>query len=420
MKIKKSLFSPVWKIFFANLIIILSGLTSSCDDDDNHNGKKVSSSQTLLMYMPWSNNLTSFLQVNINDMQKAIAGGILENERVVVFFATSSTKALLFELAYEDGTCVKTTLKEYENHPYTTAEGITAILEDVKSLAPARRYAMTIGSHGMGWIPVKKESRVSTLGTGQEYSGLFHWDYQTDGKPVTRYFGGTSSAYQTDISTLAEGIASAGIVMEYILFDDCYMSCVEVAYELRHACRHLIASTSEMMAYGMPYYEIAGHLLGEINYDGICETFYTFYSNYDTPCGTIAVTRMEEMDSLAAIMKEINGRFTFDESQKNSIQRLDGYTPIIFYDYGDYVSHLCTDSVLLSRFDEQLARTVPYRRHTPYYYSAINNRMTKINRFSGLTTSDPSSHSLTLPKTETLWYKATHDEEAEDSSTEMP
>lgn len=41
--------------------------------------------------------------------------------------------------------------------------------------------------------------------------------------------------------------------MEYILFDDCYMSSVEVAYELKEATRFLIASTSEMMAYGMPY-----------------------------------------------------------------------------------------------------------------------------------------------------------------------
>ncbi len=51
----------------------------------------------------------------------------------------------------------------------------------------------------------------------------------------------------------ARGIVGAGVKMEYILFDDCYMSSVEVAYELKEATRFLIASTSEMMAYGMPY-----------------------------------------------------------------------------------------------------------------------------------------------------------------------
>ena len=35
--------------------------------------------------------------------------------------------------------------------------------------------------------------------------------------------------------------------MEYILFDDCYMSSIEVAYELKDVTKYLIGSTSEMM-----------------------------------------------------------------------------------------------------------------------------------------------------------------------------
>lgn len=45
--------------------------------------------------------------------------------------------------------------------------------------------------------------------------------------------------------------------MEYILFDDCYMSSLEAAYDLRHVTRHLIACPTEIMAYGMPYSHIA-------------------------------------------------------------------------------------------------------------------------------------------------------------------
>lgn len=44
--------------------------------------------------------------------------------------------------------------------------------------------------------------------------------------------------------------------MEYILFDDCYMSSLEVAYDLRHVTRHLIACPTEIMVYGMPYSHI--------------------------------------------------------------------------------------------------------------------------------------------------------------------
>ena len=121
--------------------------------------------------------------------------------------------------------------------------------------------------------------------------------------------------------------------MEYILFDDCYMSSIEVAYALKDVTDYLIGSTSEVMAYGMPYAEIGQYLIGKVDYAGICDGFYSFYSTYSTPCGTIAVTDCSELDNLATIMKEINHRYTFDPSLTSSLQRLDGYYPVIFFDY---------------------------------------------------------------------------------------
>jgi len=57
------------------------------------------------------------------------------------------------------------------------------------------------------------------------------------------------------------------------------------------------------------------------------------------------------------------------------LQRMDGYTPIIFYDYGDYVEKLCKDPVLLERFEQQLSRAVPYKVHTDYFYSVTKGRV---------------------------------------------
>ena len=83
----------------------------------------------------------------------------------------------------------------------------------------------------------------------------------------------------------------------------------------------------------MPYAEIGQYLIGKVDYAGICDGFYSFYSTYSTPCGTIAVTDCSELDNLATIMKEINHRYTFDPSLTSSFQRLDGYYPVIFFDY---------------------------------------------------------------------------------------
>lgn len=390
---------------FILALLLFSFTLTSCEKEDTPS-TPTDTEQTVLMYLPWSSNLTSYFYTNISDFETVVKRNILKNEKIVVFISTSPTKATLFELVYDDGECIRKTLKDYSNPAFTTAEGITSILNDVKTFAPANRYAMTIGCHGMGWLPVPGAQSRSI-------SQKKHWEYQ--GVPLTRYFGGLESEYQTDVTTLAEGIAHAEIKMEYILFDDCYMSSIEVAYALKDVTDYLIASPCEIMAYGMPYSEIGPYLLGKVNYEGISNAFYNFYKNYTPkPCGTIGITVCSELENLADMMKEINEKYTFDPSLRNAVQRMDGYSPVIFFDYGDYVAKLCPDAALLARFEEQLERTVPlkYKKHTPTFYTMSRGEI-KINTFSGITTSDPSIDSETASKTRTAWYEATHTPESD-------
>ena len=229
---------------------------------------------------------------------------------------------------------------------------------------------------------------------------------------LTRYFGGTTSEYQTDISTLSEAIKECGVKMEYILFDDCYMSSIEVAYELKDVTDYLIASTCEVMAYGMPYSTMGRHLLGSPDYKAVCEDFYEFYSNYSAmPCGTLSVTDLSHIDDMAAVMKRINESCVFDEDQLGKIQNLDGYSPTIFYDFGDYVKVLVeqngTPQELAAEFETQLKHLIPYKTNTERFFTASRGPL-KLNRYSGITTSDPSISHRAMEKTKTKWYAATH------------
>ena len=106
-------------------------------------------------------------------------------------------------------------------------------------------------------------------------------------------------------------------------------------------------------------------------------------------------------------MREINDKYVFDESVLNSLQRLDGYTPVLFFDYGDYVNKLCDDTSLKNEFQQQLEKVVPHKVHTDYYYSMSRGKVL-INNFSGITISDPSIHSYASQKNNTSWYRATH------------
>ena len=386
------------------ILLLTTLLLASCSGGDEPLPEEVRNEKTLLMYLPWSSNLTSYFYQNIRDMEACIAEmGGLSDERVMVFMSETATEASLFEIKYENGRCVRTDVKAYTSPAFTTKEGISGILEDVMGYAPAKKYSMIIGCHGMGWLPVNTSRALRS----QEMN---HWDYT--GTLLTRYFGGTTSEYQTDISTLSEAIKECGVKMEYILFDDCYMSSIEVAYELKDVTDYLIASTCEVMAYGMPYSTMGRHLLGSPDYKAVCEDFYEFYSNYSAmPCGTLSVTDLSQIDDMATVMKRINESCVFDEDQLGKIQNLDGYSPTIFYDFGDYVKVLVeqngTPQELAAEFETQLKRLIPYKTNTERFFTASRGPL-KLNRYSGITTSDPSISHRAMEKTKTKWYAATH------------
>ena len=78
------------------LLIIPFMLLTACDKSDEPqpaepNGK------TLLMYMPWSSNLTTYFYQNIKDMEACIEQmGGLSDQRVLVFLTTTDTESSLF------------------------------------------------------------------------------------------------------------------------------------------------------------------------------------------------------------------------------------------------------------------------------------------------------------------------------------
>ncbi len=393
---------PLYYFFVISLLLIICGF-SSCNNEDEPESHITQN--TIFMYMPWSGNLTSYFYQNIKDMESNICQmGGLDNDRVIVFMSTTSTEASMYEIVYENGICNHIPIDSYTNYPFTTESGLTELLLTLKSIAPAKNYSMIIGCHGMGWLPVNK----SRAAYSEE---KYHFEYG-DKSLLTRFFGGTTSDYQTEISTLSNALNNAGLRMQYILFDDCYMSSIEVAYELKDVTDYLIASTCEVMAYGMPYATMGKYLLGKPDYKAVCDEFHKFYSDYEImPCGTLAVTDCSQLGEMANIMRRINNAYNIDSELIGDIQKLDGYYPTIFFDYGDYVNKLLEHNganlELIETFNRQLNLTVPYKTHTETYFTSSRGPL-PIVAYSGITTSDPSYSSRALQKYNTKWYYATH------------
>lgn len=376
---------------------------TSCSDDEELPPYPDKAKQTVIMYMPWADNtIHYYCEKNISAFEAAIERNHgLDGNQLIVFIAENGQQSQLERIYYQDGECHRETLKTYDfaSCDYTTPEGISQIINNAIAAAPSSTYALAIGCHGMGWVPAGTDVGTRTFINNIKAANAY----------PTRFFGSSDDpTYQTDILTLAEGIANTGVKMKYILFDDCYMSNIETAYDLRNVTDYLIASTCEIMIDGMPYNEIGIDLLNN-NFKGVVDGFYDHYSNFSTPCGTIGVTDCREVGNMAYIMRQINDRYPNFPYNATDIQDLDGFENTIFFDFEDYVSKLCSDPNMLNAFKEQLGRLVPYKANTETYYSWYTGEQHPINTFSGITISDPSvNRSIANVKTQTNWYRDTH------------
>lgn len=407
------------RLFYIIVTALAAMTIVSCSKDGPNPPLKPSvpnHEHTLMIFMSWSNNLLPFFNDNLDEIQSSLTPELLSRNRVVAFLAQSGTQADIFEFYTDpiDNAIKRKTLKSYSGKSLSTSNDIAEILTYMKEVCPASRYSLLIGCHGMGWLPVRRQANQKLRQSGMQQ--LFHWDITTG--PLTRYFGGTSAAYQFDITDLATAIEKCGVKMDYILFDDCYMANVEVAYDLQHVTNYLIASTCEIMARGMPYVQITRHLLDEPDYKSIVNEFTTFYTQYVYPYGTISVIDCSKIENLTNAMKEVNSLFSFNEASIGKIQALDGYKNQggnIFFDLGSYVDNMAEGVSLsqqqanaLTAFKKALQEAVPYYGHTEQYYSAFDFTHW-INAFCGMTVSDPTANPLVVNlKRETDWWRATH------------
>lgn len=403
-----------------SLAMTFTGCSEEAFDTDSVN------KQTILVFYPWtgsksSTGLLGYLQNNID----SICDGIIDrkglnNSRVLVFLSDKYNHSTLYDLQYNATTksVDRVPLKEYEGASYASAEGIADILNEVKTQASALNYALIVGVHGCGWTYASDWSRYPyyarpsvTRPRDNNFSGI---QFGPDpNAPLTRFFGSVSLAENAmDISTLAEGIRESGLKMQYILFDACYMSNIETAYELKDVTNYMIASGSEIMAAGLPYRSMWSYLNSSTpNYSSIVSTSVNFYKNSSAPFCNLAAIDCRQVEKLASVMKEINAQYQLSASVSlDSIQHLDGFRPNLFYDLETYVDSLHPSGYLLDQFKSQLKLTIKASDHTDEAYTCIySSDSFKIKNYCGITISDPSQHSVAIKGREkTGWWKATH------------
>lgn len=399
--------------FFIGTLTLLLSLTGCGGEAFDVN---TVNKQTILVMFPWTGSYTgsglySYLQQNLDSIEYAIKTNKgLNNTRVFVFFSRSAEKSELFELNYNTTTynVDHIPVANYTGHDYTTTDGLASVIKTVKDNAEALNYAMIIGGHGMGWLRADDWLSSTTTSKAKAKTAM------QEEHPKYRHFGSTTTRdFAFDVTTLADAIKANGIKMQYILFDACFMANAETAYDLREATNFLVASSYTIMDQGMPYAKVWNYLnTATPNYSSLVSKYIEYYSGTKYPYASLSSIDCRQMDKLAAVMKEINQKYTITDERLAGVQYFNAVTPNIFYDLGNYVDSLHVSTVLKNKFATQMGTTVTAIKYTEKAMDDSNaNETVYIPVFanSGLTISDPSKHPAALKgKETTAWWKATH------------
>lgn len=380
--------------------------------------RKAIAPQTIMVYFVGT-ALGPYYETNANKMLEALNTNKQGDARILVTFTDSSSDATLYELRYDNilKKAVKEKVREFSlSVPYTD-KTFEENIRRMKEFAPAEQYALVVGSHGHAWTPknfVSSSARLMQFGVANP---SLLW--QKPAGALTRHIGDNGYTVQYDISEIAAAIAANDIKYEYILFDACFMSNVESAYELRNATKYIIGSPCEVMGAGFPYAKVTSYMITDggksYDIDKICSEYVDYYRNepgIGVRSACIAITHTAELESLAATMKSVNKAAIKEGFSLDNVQIYDGtdssYNPVhIFYDLEDMVEQSCSDDEAVKAFKSQLSKSVTSRYHTDSFYSAYDNKHHDINHYSGITTSSGIDFCADAWK-QTAWYKATH------------
>lgn len=370
-------------------------------------------SRTLVIYMAGENSLSTYLQ---NDSLE-IAWGIdslPENTRVVLYMDDTKSTRLCVGAP---GTPLQT-VKSYDSNLCSTNSATMAyVLQDIFATYPAETYGLIMCSHASGWLfddPTTRSADTTAAPGGPRRS------FGIDNGQRS----GSNSGPKLNIPALA-GVLAGCPHLDFLMFDACFMQCIEVAYELRNVADYIIASPAEIPAPGAPYNQMLRSLCtAPTDIDAIVHSYTDYYYSgwMSQSYGGAELTAIRTdllpllarstaplLRSLLAGRNELN----LDYVQRYFPTLSSGIYPAyidlknLFYHYLDAANYASWVRI----FDA----TVPVQSLSPQWYSAFGSSrfqsVTDINHCGGVSVYVPRSRHQTYGWVSDYhgleWYEAT-------------
>ena len=354
------------KLKIALFIALIIGCLALASCKDPVDEPTQPSNRTILVYMVAYNTLgqSSYDYSDLQEMLQAAQEHGFNGGRLIAYHAPASGTPALKEVT-ADGIVV---LKQYDNNTYSTDPArMSQVFADVKSIAPAHDYGLVLWSHANAWLENNNQD--------DEYKYLSIDKQPQELNPQA--FGDDRSRFMK-ITTLAKTLS--GQQFSFIYFDCCLMASVEVCYELRNTTPYIIASGTEIPAYGMPYHINMPYFFDEPpQLKKAAQATFDYYNslNGSRRTSTMSLIATQDLNDLASVTRQIF-ETTDTIINKKDIQSYD-FSLHSLYDMKDYIHALNPDNQLLSLWDKTLNKIVLYNEATPQVFDRLD-----MNSYCGL------------------------------------
>ncbi|WP_288910666.1 clostripain-related cysteine peptidase [uncultured Bacteroides sp.] len=244
------------------------------------------------MYIAGDNSLSSFAFKDLAEMKLGMQEADATALHLLVYLDTGDSPRLV-ELKKSGDTVVEEVVREYEDRNSCGLEETRDVFDAVFSNPnfEAESYGLIYWSHADGWIPY---GEASTRWVGQD---------KTDGD------------HRMNISELVSLLKTTPH-FSFIMFDACFMSSVEVAYELRNFTDYYIGSPTENPGPGAPYDKLVPLMAEDNAAVRMAQVYFASYeaiynggigiSNNNWTGGTsICVMRTSALQELASITAQL-------------------------------------------------------------------------------------------------------------------
>jgi len=240
-------------LFFT--LLLFSACNSSYEDNPLV-PTEPESERSVLIYMAAENNLSSFSDINLENI-KLSSKSLKDNQNLIVYVDRYEIKPYMARV--KDGVLVDSVAME------ESSSADPAVMENVirqmRTKYPAKSYGLVLWGHSTGWLFSNDSIPYAPTRA-----------YGVDWNPKTCWM---------NIPSMARAIAN-GMNQEKLKFvfgDCCNLSSIEIAYELRNTAEYVIGSPAEIPDSGVPYELIMSDLFSQSDnfYQSLIDNYYNHY-----------------------------------------------------------------------------------------------------------------------------------------------